>query len=232
MYEFSQIDMGLMLKAINFYTEVGYELLAVPMVVDKECSDKTKPSGVYNIHHNDTGVYVASAEQSFLQLHKEGKLKNNHKYMAVTPCIRPDELDTTHLHVFLKLELIHTGKYDEYLSIIKDAFNFFSTETNNLQVIDTEIGTDIYLNNIEIGSYGTREFLDGTPYEYGTGLALPRFSYAKSLPRDNVVIQVRGNGEVVKSVNGSTLKEIVGRSLRASFALAEINVSDVSWGEN
>ncbi|WP_168363403.1 hypothetical protein [Dickeya zeae] len=47
--------------------------------------------------------------------------------------------------------------------------------------------------------------------------------------RNNVVIQVRGNGEAAKSVNGSTLKDSVDRSLRASFALEGFNVSDASW---
>jgi len=47
--------------------------------------------------------------------------------------------------------------------------------------------------------------------------------------RNRIIIQVRGNGEVVKSVNGSTLRDSVERSLRASFSLEGSNVSDVSW---
>jgi hypothetical protein len=46
-----------------------------------------------------------------------------------------------------------------------------------LTIVKTEIGHDIELNGIEIGSYGWRQNQD-IIWAYGTGLAEPRFSIA------------------------------------------------------
>lgn len=180
--------------ALNHYESRGYKLIDVPLVVDSESSEHTKPKGVRDLSHIDNKVYVASAEQSFIQLHKEGKLPDG-KYCAITPCYRPERtLDETRYLVFLKVELIVVGLYkmNPLMEMINDAKKFFNSilgdlpvEVGNL-ILDNEV--DLIYNGIELGSYGYRKMLGGTQYYYGTGCAEPRLSVAS-----NLKLKTRGN---------------------------------------
>ena len=167
--------------AINFYETLGYVPVWVPHVVDTDVSAQTKPANVPDIPHVHGKVYSASAEQGFLQLYKEGAL-NPGKYMAVTPCIRPErELSNTYYTCFLKLELFSFGEGIEYNELLNDARVFMSSYIKEVLVETTEEGKDIIAKGIELGSYGKRSFPDGIEYVYGTGLAEPRFTYCKEL---------------------------------------------------
>ena len=175
----STVSTTKILKAIEYYSKLGYQLIDVPQCVDFDVSQHTKPEGVPELFHKGMKVYVASAEQSFLQLHKEGKLLTG-KYMALTPCYRHEAiLDDTHYSMFLKLELIDLGSEDSF-SLMCDCFDFFKIYLKNkihFTLTDEGICTyDINCENTEVGSYGVRYTLDGTPYVYGTGIAEPRFS--------------------------------------------------------
>jgi hypothetical protein len=46
---------------------------------------------------------------------------------------------------------------------------------NEIKIVKTNIGYDLELNNIELGSYGVRKY-GQLHWVYGTGLAEPRFS--------------------------------------------------------
>lgn len=168
------------LAAIDFYKHLGYELLNVPQCVDFDVSQHTKPEGCPELFHRGMKVYVASAEQSFIQMHKEDNLPNG-KYMALTPCYRHEAcLDDTHYSMFLKLELIIVGSA-ESLNVATDACSFLTSVGAECVVLPTNEGVDTYdiLTNhkgVELGSYGVREMLDGTVYTYGTGIAEPRLS--------------------------------------------------------
>jgi len=168
------IDSSLIIDAMNFYKAIGYTPFKVPLIVDNESSGKTKPDGREDLRHLH-GVYVASAEQSFIDLIIKGNIKKG-KYCAITPCYRDEPvLDQTHLNIFLKIELVSIGiRHD----IIYDAFSFMS-KFSECKIINTEVGQDIEVNNIEVGSYG-KHVINGIPICYGTGLAEPRFSYAVS----------------------------------------------------
>lgn len=166
-------------KAIEHYKNKGYKMIDVPLCVDINVSEHTKPDFVKDLHHSKDKVYVGSAEQSFIQLHKEGKLPDG-KYMALTPCNRDESiLDETHYLSFLKLELINVNKAvaKEMLLDCKEFFeNYLETK-----IISTNEAIDSYdleskTSKIEIGSYGVRRMMDGTLYTYGTGIAEPRFS--------------------------------------------------------
>lgn len=175
----STISTTLILEAIEHYTTLGYTLIDVPQCVDFDVSQHTKPEGVPELFHQGMKVYVASAEQSFIQLHKEGKLSDG-KYMALTPCYRNENiLDDTHYTVFLKLELIVVGKAESY-KVMHDCLGFFKPRTQQESYfICTDEGIDTYdiiCEDVEVGSYGVRKMLDGTVYTYGTGIAEPRFS--------------------------------------------------------
>lgn len=176
----STISSKLIMEALQYYQELGYQLIDVPQVVDFEVSQYTKPAGVPELFHRGMKVYVGSAEQSFLQLHKEGKLPNG-KYVAMTPCHRTEAcLDDTHYTMFLKIELIEVGS-EEVLNCVKDAWSLFNSKIpcHAEETDEGYLSYDLLTNEedgVELGSYGVRKTLDGTSYVYGTGLAEPRFS--------------------------------------------------------
>ncbi len=176
----SIISTKLILDSLTHYEALGYKLIDVPQCVDIDVSAYTKPEQCKDIYHNGCKVYVASAEQSFIQLHKEGKLPNG-KYVAVTPCCRDEStLDDLHYSSFLKVEVIHVGIANLY-HVMLDAMRFMHKYLD-ITYTETREGTDTMdvvhnYTNTEVGSYGVRKMMDGTIYTYGTGLAEPRFSF-------------------------------------------------------
>ena len=173
------ISTNFIIKAISYYSQRGFKLIDVPLIIDTKISEWTKPIGVPDLNHVNDKVYIASAEQSFLQLFYEKKLPEG-RYIALTPCYRHEGiLDDTHFRMFLKLELLSYGCGDSTFYLAYQALSFMR-QYCNCQMIDTIIGTDIEdsLHSIELGSYGERRFFNSKQtYIYGTGIAEPRFSY-------------------------------------------------------
>lgn len=167
------IDLSLLLKASNYYENLGYNSTSAPLLVDKDVINLTLPPTRHVTPHLDK-YYVGSAEQSFYQLLKEG-LKPVEQYMMLTPCVRDECPNSTHLGVFLKLELLIPG--NNFINIFQDVFDFYSNENLNPQLVNTEEGLDIYINDLEVGSFGTRKVYE-QDVSYGTGLALPRITQA------------------------------------------------------
>lgn len=175
------ISVNLILEAIEYYKTKGYTLIDVPLVVDRDISQHTKPVGVPDLNHVGDKVYVASAEQSFLQLYKEHKLPKG-KLMALTPCYRHEGvLDEIHFSMFLKLELFSIK--DDYRVLIEDAYRFMEKHME-VSTVYTDQGQDIIhlSSDTELGSYGFRSLPNtfNKYYSYGTGIAEPRFSLCKS----------------------------------------------------
>lgn len=182
--------------ALDFYSFNNFNNIDVPYIVDKDVSGITKPSFCNDLHHDSNKVYVASGEQSFIQLMKENKLKDGQS-MCITPCFRDEmDLDETHYLMFLKLELIvYYKKWDDLKAFYKErdeALNYivsvakkFFEETIRIKFLKADVKViqidenqyDININGIEVGSYGIRETQYGN-FIYGTGLALPRFDQA------------------------------------------------------
>lgn len=172
------IDTFAIADALRFYGSCGFQSARVPMLVDPDVSALTKPEGLDEVYHPSGKVYVASAEQSFIQLWKDGELLTpGTSWMALTPCVRMEEQDESHLTTFLKLELMIVGLDDVELTL-EPALRFFQGYDPDAYVIQTNDGYDIEIGGIEVGSYGVRHMLDGTSYVYGTGVAEPRLSYA------------------------------------------------------
>ena len=170
------IDIKLLHEALNYFSSLGYEHLSAPLLVDLDVVSHTLPNGNRAKQHIDDLYYVGSAEQSILQLIKDGyDLKS--KYMLITPCQRDESiLDEIHLEIFLKVELI---SFDLNTNIIKDVFNFLSNIVKVKPKIITVSATqqDILINSIEVGSYGLNKYKN-IEYNYGTGIALPRITQA------------------------------------------------------
>ena len=155
----------------------------------------TSPTGDvgYAFPVNDGSKFlVCSAEQGFVSEALNGKLIAGKSYFSVSPCFRGEELDETHSQWFMKLELFSfwgnekearaaVNKMVANVLVLADMQDVYPVST-----LYTDIGIDVMVGDIEIGSYGVR-LLGGYWCAYGTGLALPRFSYAKEIARNGRV---------------------------------------------
>lgn len=166
-----------------FYDSKGFTRIEIPWTVTKPISNITKPEGStdWEIIGKDK-VLVASGEQGFLYLYLKGFLPKG-RFQAISPCFRNDSFDQTHTKYFIKNELIITNEVTEprLIEMIGYCKEFFEKELGKkVDMIKTDIGYDLEINGIEIGSYGIRscEYLD---WIYGTGVAEPRMSFIKKM---------------------------------------------------
>lgn len=190
------IDYSLISRAIEYYRGKGFNYVEAPWIVKSKAIRSTLPEGKlpFYVTGEMGDSLVGSAEQAFVWLMLDGKLPLG-SHMAAGPCFRDDEVDDLHQKTFFKVELIIVMDYapppefayrmalDAYRGFrrcMPDAGEGFEV---GMKIVETEVGYDINLNGIEIGSYGVRSF-EGHHWIYGTGLAEPRFSMAlaKSKP--------------------------------------------------
>ena len=173
------IDWKMLSKAIDYYQTRGYRYVEVPWTVNEDTHRLTCPNEG-RIIRSDIGALVGSSEQSFLELDRDGRLFPG-RWLACTPCFRPDTVDDLHQKGFMKVELyVNLAPSIDKVKIMLDhAYAFFNAHAPGLTaVVPTGEGTwDIEIGGIEVGSYGYRE-ADGTRWVYGTGIAEPRFSTA------------------------------------------------------
>ena len=179
------VDLALLHRAIHHYMKMGCWLASVPYLVDPDIMDWTCPEGVIDkrLTHVNGKQYVASAEQSFLQMEKEGRIGEDQPAMlALTPCYRDElVLDDTHLNIFLKLEIFmyNPKVLDMDITLATSMKQFLKGEGLETKIISTFEGFDVLTSDgLELGSFGYRVSPNGVPYVYGTGLAEPRASYA------------------------------------------------------
>lgn len=180
-HAYPEIDYSLLFSALNYYKRDGFVEISVPWTADRETCEVTMPVGVELTRELDLylGTLVGSAEQSFLQLAKEGKLKQDLSYVALTPCFRYDDYDELHFPYFMKIELFRLGKEDFSFEFMESAMYLFKYVGLDSFVEMTNIGHDLVTKSgIELGSYGHRTVGD-LSWTYGTGLAEPRFTTAK-----------------------------------------------------
>jgi seryl-tRNA synthetase len=181
--EEGKINWQRLMLAITYYNANGYKYIDLDWTVDKAISDITKPLDKKDFFINDK-VLVASAEQSFLQIIKNNKLKPG-KYCGITPCFRDEIVDDLHSNYFMKVELIDTlePNINGLNKMIKCAKLFFEEFIKTKTI---ELAEELYdietLSGIELGSYGTRRTIAGE-HVFGTGLAEPRLT--KAIIRDD-----------------------------------------------
>lgn len=176
------IDWSLIGEATNWYKANGYRYIDVPWWCSSQAHRVTCPAefAVYHagMAEEDDAFFVGSAEQALLHMAIKGELEPG-KYVATTPCFRAEPVITdTHKRVFMKVELMNYGS-KAYKELMNDAETFMERYSHDIKRVETDIGFDLELNGIEVGSYGWREHpLVPEPWSYGTGVAEPRFSYA------------------------------------------------------
>lgn len=175
-------------KALEYYQARGYVYVQdAPWVVSKEAYYATKPEGVPNtefvesVSRKDLKYFVASGEQSFLQmLLDEQPLK---QAICVTPCFRREPRNDWHLPYFIKAELINGQDVDQahLMYMIHQACGFFE-QFFPVRIVEKSDGTfDIVEKGtrVELGSYGIRSrILHGRTLRwiFGTACAEPRLS--------------------------------------------------------
>lgn len=165
-------------RAKHRYATFGFQDMDVPWWVSKEALNSTKP---VDKPKAISAGNIASGEQGFVQMMIDNELAPG-CYQTTTPCHRPGEIDHLHSEWFLKLELILYSGYgpsrynhDYLASYALEVLSTFTVYKLRLKEEDHE--SDLYIGNIEIGSYGIREY-KGHHWLYGTGIAEPRFSIA------------------------------------------------------
>lgn len=181
------IDYSILYKALKYFSKKGFKQVEVPWRVSKEAIEGTFKSS--ESFKSDDKFLIGSAEQGFLELYLQNKLKDS-QLMSVSPCFRNEIPDYYHQQEFIKLELIYFSNYQiSYSDIQYQAFKRFiisfiikklKIKTSNIVILRTNESNSIYsedilINGIEYGSYGIRQF-QGIYYIYGTGIALPRAS--------------------------------------------------------
>lgn len=190
---FDENSLLLLHRALIWWQGRGFKFVDLPWTVPKEYSDATRPADCRDIPTLH-GSFVASGEQSFLQLWSEDRLPADAPgYIGWTPCLRDEVLDETHQHGFMKVEWfvpaqveaapLWSARLHELLALQSEMFQAVARLAGRplaAPVWRCVIGpeqVDLMVGDLEVGSYGRRYF-NGRPYFYGTGLALPRFAQA------------------------------------------------------
>lgn len=178
------INYRILADSIEYYEFNGFKRIESPWTVTKEISDITKPKNASSFTILEKNkVFVASAEQSFLYLFNKGFLPHG-QYQSTTPCMRDDSFSLVHTKYFVKNELIKTDStsHEDLMGVINLAWSYFKDVAgNDVKLKQLDDGTyDLYLGDIELGSYGIRScpFLT---WIYGTGVAEPRLTRAMEI---------------------------------------------------
>lgn len=170
-----------LVAAAKHYTQFGFKLRETPWLIDFDVAMVTCPdeTNVINTDY-DSKALVGSAEQGFLQLMKDDNISLG-RYMSIGPCFRNEKVDELHKVAFGKLELFEFADSGEsaYYSA-KTMLHLAKGYMSNSKIVKTTEGWDLEINDIEVGSYGRRFHPDYGYWAYGTGLASPRYSRAKS----------------------------------------------------
>jgi hypothetical protein len=181
--DLSHKDLSLLTESVKFVIEeYGFiEYAKLPWHVSNlaiKMTTNVKP------HKTMDGNFIGSAEQAFVELMLNNKLDKESRYVAISPCLRNDNIDDIHDRQFYKAELFSCSEsYDYRDDFVKIAKSFMKKFINNdskivEQVVDDD-QTDLLINNIEVGSYVSKSY-NGKKWTCGTLIAVPRFSIAIS----------------------------------------------------
>jgi phosphoribosyl-ATP pyrophosphohydrolase len=222
------IDYNLLSLSVDYYEKNGFMYIDVPWWVPEEYINITYKPETIQFKFDNKRCLVGSAEQSFLNLHFTNKLKPG-SYQAITPCFRDDNEDNTHQKYFLKNELFISEEvsYKKLYDTVDKCVNFFNLiSSEKVKIHQTNIDNiDIYLNEIEIGSYGIRTYKDFS-WIYATGIALPRFSIAnKTNVYHKNIIQKGEYGHFSKIIE--EFQELIDANKQKDKILEIIELSDL-----
>lgn len=187
-------------RMIEFFADCGYSYVDTPWIVPSQDYLETVADAERGYEVKKGQWLVGSAEQGFLASWED--LEPDSFYMSFSPCFRPVDKGRSEIHFpyFYKLELHFFSPEDSLCeeAVIKmrdDALDFMNqlregfeddsdtagwhpdlpkiTYDHEIVVVETDQGTDIEIDGVELGSYGVRQ-RKGIYWAYGTGFALPR----------------------------------------------------------
>lgn len=167
-------------RTVEHFTRQGFTYIEVPWLVPGEVTAITAPHPLCGDFSTVAGDLVGSAEQSFIHLMQQGKLGKG-RYVTLSPCFREEKVHNNLKRPwFMKVELIAVDEEvtEELTRLCQQWFEHLSG--HKVDIIATEMGLDLELCGIELGSYGYRAH-NGLKWTYATGLAEPRFSQAVAL---------------------------------------------------
>lgn len=184
------INYNILADSQEFYKNLEYTYIEVPWTVTREVSEITvgkEKLKEYNLVHKNNKMLLGSGEQAFLYQITKGYIPYG-KYQTITPCFRFENQDVFHQKYFMKNELIEFSEepltQSDLLKTINKCLTFYMKHVKNqllLTIVNTSssngISYDINLEDIELGSYGIRNY-KGIHWIYATGVAEPRFSKA------------------------------------------------------
>ena len=173
----------------RWVTEHAATEVPLPWLVPERYVDATRPSWAPPQPATVHGSWVASGEQSFLQLAEEGRLPLSLRFIGWTPCVREETFGPHHHYTFIKAEVFEwvdpqRDEASQLEALVGAARDALAPETPGLlrEVPLTDGTWDLELNGLEVGSYGVRVSpLSGRRYLYATALAEPRFSEALAM---------------------------------------------------
>jgi hypothetical protein len=168
--------------ALEHFIEQGYTYVEAPWTVPSEVTRITF-DGRHDEWTTAHGDLVGSAEQSFLHLRLQNQLPAG-RYVALTPCFRKEPYhDNLRRPYFMKVELMHVGKAgafseDDVEALAQTCHQWMQSYVGvEVDKVSTDLGYDLEIGGIEVGSYGLRQHAD-FEWVYGTALAEPRLSQA------------------------------------------------------
>lgn len=168
--------------AMEFYSGYGFKYVDVPWIVDHAAMFTTPPErGVYaecigSSHTPTDGYLIGSGEQGFIDLIQAGVTPPT-LAMTCTPCFRDEEShDDITRPYFMKVELASFDPLKGHIWMAEIARKFMMRFGRAIMQVSTDIGVDLQMGGVEVGSYGNRLVPDWGEFSYGTGLAEPRFT--------------------------------------------------------
>lgn len=166
-----------LVAALQWYEARGYKRVDLPWHASLDGIQSTLDDLGRTYELSNLGYLVGSAEQSFVDALMSGTLGQG-KFVSLTPCFRKEPVfDTTHHPYFMKVELFDTNACNgRDFEIALDAKTFMEEISGRCaEIVPTEIGYDLEINGIEVGSYSSRKYA-GFEWTCGTGIAEPRFT--------------------------------------------------------
>lgn len=187
--------------ALEIWQGEGAQLVSLPWVAPEEFVKATRPQGLFGKDvATPHGYLLASGEQAFCWLARQGLLEQEGPFVGWTPCFRNEpSFDGTHHYGFAKAEAFAWTELSPLPLQIRvlanralAAMRLLAGPGIPVSLAPQDDGSiDVEMAGIEIGSVGARKLPGKGPprtYLYATVLSEPRFSQALE------IAQPRGGG--------------------------------------
>lgn len=180
---FDPLALERMGQVIAWHLARGAVFASLPWTTDLVDAMATKPEDRGEDIATAHGIVVASGEQAFTKMARQGRLDRATRYIGWTPCFRSEPVfDDIHHYYFIKAELFSWIDEGNGRQRALDLARQASLALDRWAGVDLVMAGDeieMMAAGIEVGSAGVRQVPeDGRHYAYCTALAEPRFGQA------------------------------------------------------